>query len=246
MFIESKTCIYSTAPQLSEEWKRLRIGSLSASKITSLIGDSPFSKSPEESALECLGLTKPIFTKEAQARMKIGTDNEGLVREWYSKRIGIPIRELGLAIWKENPIFRSSLDGIYTIGDQNVGLEIKITDSMYKPLLLHHHSHHPKLNDVMNDEPQRKNNHIWLSHYDQMIQNMAISGLDRMDYVVVDWKTNQVYIEEVYPNNEQWKLLVEKGTKFYNRYVLPLSEQTGIKRYDPPYFNKEFECPKNG
>jgi hypothetical protein len=218
MWKESKTCWYSLAAQCTPEWDKLHVGCISASRNTTLIGRSKFSpETPEIAALECVGLHKKSFDSKALDRMSIGLKGEPIIRDWYSDYIGDKIEEVGIAVWKEDPRFRASLDGLY--GGGTKGVEFKITKELYEPLSQHLTS--------------SKNNHIWDTHYNQMIQCIAICGLDYIDYVVSSYNTNEVYIEKVYPDPERWKEIYIEGCKFLDQYVTPLMKEHGIERIDP-------------
>ena len=197
MWKESDTCYYSLEAQGTDLWKSLRIGRLTGSVINSYLGMSKFSQGEEESALQCLGLSKKEFTQDQIVNMEIGSKGEGLIRQWYSNYIGQPIEEVGLAVWKKDLRFGSSLDGLYG----NKGIEIKISKEVYNPLI--------------------ENGYIWPSHYDQMVQAMAISGLQSIDYIVAGHQTNQILIKTIYPDPERWKQLYTKGVEFLDNYVEP-------------------------
>ncbi len=64
--------------------------------------------------------------------MNLGNIYEGPVRDYLAKKLGSEIKETGFAIWKKDPRFGASLDGI--INDE-VGIEIKCPQRMYRPIL---------------------------------------------------------------------------------------------------------------
>jgi hypothetical protein len=222
---EATECWYSTAHQGSKLWEQLHIGALSASKLTTWLGKSKFSDTPEVSARQCVGLSSPTFSPEQQSRMQLGMQGESQLRDWYAQVIGQPIREVGIAVWKLNSAFRASLDGIY--GDRR-GVEFKITEQIYPPLVQYYQARNRGYHNLP------PHDHLWASHYNQMLQSMVVTGLQSMDYVVSGYRDNQVYIETLYPDLAYWDVeLYQPGVKFLQDYVAPLMRQHGILRIDP-------------
>jgi hypothetical protein len=218
-------CFFSTAEQGSDEWHKLRIASLSASKLTSWLGKSKFSLGFAESALECLGLRKQTFTPLQTWAMKIGSDSEPIVRKWFIQTSKRPIREVGVAVMKSNPIFRASLDGM----DDEGGIEIKVSSEIYFPLTSYRGYNVPEIG------------HMWESHYNQMMQSMAVTGLKKMDYIMTGYLKNEVYIQPILFNQDYWeKELYHPGVEFYQKWVIPLMEKNGIKRIDPYFLDTEY------
>lgn len=167
-WIESATCYFSTAPQCTKLWDELHIGTVSASKLSTWLGLTKFSEGPEESALQCVGLSKKTFNSEQLDRTQIGIAGEPIVRKWYSESIATPISEVGVAVWKKDPRFRASLDGMYTKDGVTRGVEIKVTDKVYWLLIQHFQA----LKKGVNNMPEHS--HIWDAHYNQMIQCIEI------------------------------------------------------------------------
>ena len=66
-----------------------------------------------------------------------------------------------------------------------------------------------------------------------MVQAMAISGLQSIDYIVAGHQTNQILIKTIYPDPERWKQLYTKGVEFLDNYVEPLILKHGINRINP-------------
>lgn len=236
-WIESDTCYYSTAPQMSPLWDKLHIGCISSSRVNTWLGRSKFSEGPVESAKQCVGLSKKSFNSQQLDVMQIGIDGEPKVRDWYSKTMGIDIKEVGIAVWKEDPFFRSSLDGFYTDknGDSH-GIEIKISKEIYWPLVSYNnHKTQGKKQVTPNwDKDTRKAMHIWGSHYDQMITSIKVCGLKSIDYIVCGHIDNNVYIEKVYPDEERWENVIYPGTMELRRdYIEPLMIKHDISRLDP-------------
>ncbi len=225
-WLETPTAFYSTASQCTPLWDALHIGSMSASRASTFLGMSKFSESKEECALQCVGLSKKSFNSEQLDRTQIGILGEPLLRTWYSNIIRIPIQEVGIAVWKKDSRFRASLDGIY---GQTRSVEFKVTDTLYWPLIEHFNALKKGLKT-----PPSKYEHIWNTHYNQMIQSMIITGRKSMDYIVAGYKKNLVYIEEIPANDEYWlQEIYPKAVEFLNSYVEPLMRQRNIQRIDP-------------
>lgn len=227
---ETETCYYSTAPQCTKLWDRLHIGAVSASKLSIWLGLSKFSEGPEESARQCVGLSVKTFNSTELDRTQAGIKGEPVLRSWYSGVIGEDIREVGVAVWKADPRFRASLDGIYGTGDSLYGVELKITDRVYWPLVQYYQARSRGLRNL----PDSPHVHIWDAHYNQMIQCMAIAGLKSIDYIVAGYGNNKVYIEKIFPDPDHWNdVLLPKGRQFIETYVTPLMTTHGIQRIDP-------------
>ena len=221
---QAETCIYSLEPQGTKLWDMLRIGCLTASRLTTFCGMSRFSdQSPEEYGLQCIGLSNKIFDSEQIERMEIGVKYEPVVRQWYSNLINHEIKEMGIGVWKQDTRFRASLDGLY---DSDKGIEIKVTKNIYWPLV--------KYNEDFNKGIEtHEKNHIWDTHYNQMIQCIHICNLKFIDYIVCGYEKNEVYIQRIYPNLDHWNMLYEKGLNFLDTYVQPLMKKHNINRIDP-------------
>lgn len=224
-WLENEHCYISNAPQGSEKWHKLRICAITGSTCSDYLGYSPFSsKDPKEAALRCVGLVKKEFTPEQLVRMKIGNEGEPIVRDYYSKHIGKQIDEVGIAIWKKDPRFRASLDGVYTNDDGDLcGVEIKIPRKVYNKLIVYKNT---------NPLPPG-HSHIWESHYNQMIQCIEIVGLKYIDYVVAGCDDGKMYVERIYPNSRYFNnVIYTPGVIFLDTYVKPLMELHKIERLD--------------
>lgn len=225
-WVETDTTYFSTARQCTPLWDELHTGALSASRISTYLGLSKFSETSEESALQCVGLSKKSFNSDQLDCTQIGVRGEPILRDWYSKIIGQPIEEVGIAIWKKDTRIRASLDGVY--GDKR-SVEFKITSDIYWPLIEHFRA-------MKNGTkpPPSKYEHIWTTHYNQMIQSMAVTGRTSMDYIVAGYKKNIVYMEEIPFDEKYWTTdLYPEAVNFYGKYIEPLMKEKDIKRIDP-------------
>jgi hypothetical protein len=228
-WVESETCYYSTADQCTPIWDQLHVGSISSSKINIWLGLSRFSEGDTESSKQCVGLSKKKFDSIQLNRMSIGIKGEPTVRDWYAKKIKYDISEVGIAVWKEDPRMRSSLDGIYTDsnGDKH-GIEIKIPKKVYWPLMQH-------FKESMSGKVLDKKDmsHIYGSHYDQMVMSMKVTGVKSMDYVVCGHESNEIFIQKIMPDEKRWNFLYDKAKLFFINKINPLMVKEGIKRIDP-------------
>ena len=104
--------------QRSPEWFEARRGRVTASKIPTII------RSPKQAMIDhirdCLRM-EPRF--KGNAATQYGTDTEPEAREWLSKHLGKPIKEVGFMTWPLDDHFGASPDGI--IEEDGTLIEIK-------------------------------------------------------------------------------------------------------------------------
>jgi len=192
---EHETYYISQAPQGSETWFNLRKGLLTASKVAGAGGKDYFNP-PEKVARHMLGYPDSPVPERNRAFMKHGIEFEPKIRQWYSKKFNVEVREVGLAVPKWDTRIGGSLDGRT---DQK-SIEIKAPQKMY-----------PKLQSYI-DNPfafdVNDHSYIYDSHYIQMQTNMAITNDTETDYVVYcDKKINIITVpfnqaywdDELYP-----------------------------------------------
>ncbi len=231
-----ETCIVSLNEQRSREWNSLRKCRITMS-IAAAVCDhlSPFFfdrfyGSKEELAKIIVGVSDKTSTEEELIRMQNGTDAEPFVREKYSELINKPIKEIGLAIWKQDYRIGASLDGEIS---ETEGIEIKAPQHMYRPLINHF--------DAVQKgfiPPPSYHSHIYTSHYDQMNGCGVITGKKVMHYVVMSLETKDVFVQEIPVDYEYWEeQQYPKIKKFYEEYVEPTMTKYGVRRFDPPLEN---------
>jgi hypothetical protein len=234
MWKEFATYYQSDSPQLSEDWFNLRLYSLTAGNSGNWSGRSKFSGDPNDEADYICGLKKKEFSSNNLYNMNNGIIGESELRKWDSENIlKLPLIEVGLSVWKKNPIFRGSLDADPNINStDNYGFfcEYKITqDDVYRPLVEYMESIKKGFKP-----PPYYNNHIFSSHYDQMTTNGIIHDRQYCHYVVKGFKTSNIYWENIPINYDHWeKILYPKGIQFYNKYIIPRMEKNNFKRIDP-------------
>jgi putative phage-type endonuclease len=202
-------------PQGSEEWYEIRKGRINASEFGSAVGHSIF-KTPNEVALNISQLKPYEFTDYSLKIMEHGTKTEPEAREWYTKKYNVEVIEIGSAIPKWCPYIASSLDG-EVVGESR-SIEIKCPMKMYKPI----NNYLEKLSRGW--KPSRYyHEHIWNTHYDQMIGGMAITEKQCCDYVVYCTPENVKFTYSVEFNERYWnEELYPKLIDFYNNKLKPL------------------------
>ena len=162
--------------QGSKDWLYMRKGRITMSNIGKIVGHAPYCTLTHEELGKCFrGLMKEDFSEEAKKRMDLGNQYEPLVRDTLAKKLGVEIKETGFAIWKKDPRFGASLDGII---NDDVGIEIKCPAKMYQPIK--NFIEKREKGEAKEDDFQ----HIWKSQYDQIIGNGVITGRKWMIFCV--------------------------------------------------------------
>jgi hypothetical protein len=224
-FEERKTCYIYQAPQSSEEWMSARYGAITASSISEICDRSFFNvkKSPQELALTICGLTQNSYCNNLSVALQDGILGEKYIREWFSTDIlKTPINEVGIALWKQDPFFRASLDGEALYNEEDIAIEIKIPGKINKKLIDVFHSWSKKLNNPHPDS------YIFRSHYDQMTAQCVITGKTGCYYVVACINDGTSFYQFIDTDYDLWNnVLFPKAKKFHTQYVLPV-----IKQYD--------------
>jgi hypothetical protein len=227
MWKEFETYNLSLHPQGTEEWKQLRQGRITMSNLSACTGRSMYKTEHEEISDIICNITKI----ESNAYMEHGVKMEPIIRDWYSKTILSPIKEVGLAVWKKDPRFGGSLDGEIMLDNETTeeGIEIKAPRKMYWKL-------------VEYIEAKKKgytfypghHEHVFNSHYDQMTGNAIITNKKAMHYIVVCSETQQAFIQRFPVDVELWENeLYPKACKFYDEYIQPKMTKLSINRIDP-------------
>lgn len=237
LFTIRNTCYVLNRPQMTGDkmsqesiyWRKCR---LSSSNIGIPSGRNQFSQADDYFAGKIVGIYQDNFTEYSKDCMMHGILQEPIIREKYSIEIGSDITEIGMAIWKKDIRFSGSLDGEI---DQNQGIEIKAPKyRMYKDLMMYVNGKSKGyISDNSRDLEEKKLNHIFESHYDQMICNAVITGKSKMHYVVMHPQTNVLYSDIIDIDIEHWNMLYKNGCHFYDYWIQPLMNQYGIKRLNP-------------
>jgi hypothetical protein len=221
-FEEQPTYFASLDEQGTEEWHNLRYGRITMSNISGCVGRASYYCDKNELARKICGLIKTPTNNY----MEHGITTEPIIRKWYSETIDKPIKEVGLAIWKNDYRFGGSLDGEINTEE---GIEIKAPNKMYHKLIEYIESKKKGYS-----YPTGYHEHIFNSHYDQMTGNAIITNKKYMHYVVVCTDTQQAFIQRFPVDTELWeKELYPKACAFYDSHIEPLLKEHNIKRIDP-------------
>mgnify|MGYP001312348496 CR=1 FL=1 len=205
-------------PQGGEEWdfiRRCRIASSRTGKIVL------FSKTEEEkvkTARIICGLEKEVFSDEAKDRMNVGVEYESTIRDSYTKTTGMKIFETGTCIFRQNPIFSGSPDGVFENGDV---LEIKITEKELPDFYCSDYSEIP----------------LW--YYYQMQSNMFILDSTKCHYVCYSRSSGKMYTRIIPYDHERYiNEVYIPCCIFYRDYIKPLIEQYCLKSPHQDYLER--------
>jgi hypothetical protein len=236
------TCWMSSDRQGTPDWGRKRIGCITASIISKVCGRDGFRReSPEEVAEIICGLSEKSFKPDQKILMQDGIRKEPSVRKWFSQEIiHYPIKEVGIAVWKEDPYMRASLDGeTLHIEEgkepQEAAIEIKIPRKLYD-----------RYRDVAESWTKGLNNphpesYIFNSHYDQMTAGSVITGKAGCYYIVADIsekeeeEDQEIFHQYIETDINLWNNILYPAAKaFRQKYVVPLLKKHGISVIMPP------------
>jgi hypothetical protein len=238
----NKKLYLHTAKQGTDAWKRARKGLIRPSDlgwkvqkdvpcIPTRITASKFSvcdiyepnrfETPEDYAMELIGLKEKEFTPTQLKNMQWGTDHEDEARIIYENYMHVNVRELGLVVPEWDIHIGVSVDGV-VLGTEGI-VEIKCPKKMYKPIL----NHVDSLNSGWEPPTKFYRGHIWKSHYDQMQGGMAILGKEWCDYLVYCKPEKYFYKERILFNPNYWNnCLYPQIKNFYTNILYPLIEDT--------------------
>jgi len=225
---EYPTYYLSTAPQGSQTWLDSRIGRITMSSLSSCTYRSGYKTLEEDIVNTIIGLKKLNEpSAESVMYMEHGVSMEPIIRTWFSEEIiKRPIKEVGLAVWKEDPRFGGSLDGEI---DCDEGIEIKAPKKMYWKLIEYIESKKKGFNFY-----HGYHEHVFNSHYDQMTGNGIITNKKYMYYIVVCSDNQQSFIQRFPVDKDLWnEILYPKACEFYNNLIEPKMKELNIKRIDP-------------
>lgn len=213
--INHERCLNIVCEQGTVEWDNIRKGRITMSSLGRIL---LFCKTEEEKhkyARIIARLEKEEFTEEALARMKIGVDYEETVRDSYSKHIQQHIYTTGTCIFRENPIFSGSVDGIIENGDI---IEIKIIEGDIPSFSCDDYSEIP----------------LWYQY--QMLGNMFITDSTMCHYVCYSRRSGKYYVRHFpYDHDRFINECYIPLCRYYKKYVLPVLLESGIRTPNEDY-----------
>ena len=213
--------------QGTSEWYGERCGYFTASEIHKLLvsgkGGEPFGETALTYILDKLGekiTGKPIESKDNTATLW-GKEHEPLAREWYCRKNGMIVDEVGFIKHPTIPNFGGSPDGItYKVGsgDEAGILEIKC------PFNYSNHLNHCLIPD------QEYFKKYYKEYYWQILANCLINNLKWADFVSFDPRMNQKYglfTLRIEPPVEDCNLLIsriEMANEQLNKFLTNLNK----------------------
>jgi hypothetical protein len=235
---ERSTYYLSSFSQDEPGWMKLRYGrntSGTISQICKYINDDSKESEKLELAQIVCGTSEKALRPSSETLKWDGVVYEKSFRQKLSTRFNVPIQEVGLAVWKRDPRFGCSIDGLMKIKvdgekEETVGIELKLPKEIYRSLI----EHLEALKKGFKFPPSY-HRHIFTSHYFQMISSAVIMGMQNFVYAVGCTTSSDVYVETIPTNQDLWdRVLYPSGCRFYDRYVAPEMRRHGLQRYDPP------------
>ena len=235
------------AEQRTPGWFQARKFRCTASKTSVFVtGKSQFSELEYEINL----LTGRELPPPPNHAMQMGTLNEEPTIEYYCKSTGFTHREVSLCvpIWHDeqlednfhaNWFIAGSPDGIISKGNLVGNLEVKYPQQLYRPLrekLFKLREFHPRTSYGKSGIKGVDNkSHIYVSHYMQMQQCMAITGNKWCSYVVGNAKkdsNNPMYTEKVkFRSNYFWNFMYPELVVFVENYIKPRMSKKDEKAF---------------
>lgn len=192
----------STAKQGSDEWKELRKGRTTASRV-----------------LEVILKPKSVHYQTPPNQAMIhGTEMEPIARQWYQEETGNQVEEVGIAIPKWDLRLGASSDGL--VGDDGM-IEIKCPLRMYDAIRTYFY---------LKDRGREGPNPVSPPHYAQIQMNLAVLDRDWCDYVV--YTDNDKFIYRVNRDRTYWDKLYQKikAVPDLGKRREPGQEDTGERR----------------
>lgn len=223
---------YSSAPQRSEAWFKLRIGKRTASRLEDWLSVSKAKASLGKPLKKRLDYEKELvyeqlfnvsYNNYISDAMNDGINLEEYARKEYERQTGNEVEEVGA--WF-NDFFVASPDG--AIGEDGL-LEIKIVrDNTFSDILSASAGAVHMVDTGEVDEkgkPILKGIYVLEKHWKQIQGGLWASGRKWCDYVVVNANTKKIAIVRVTPD-----------TEFHEWLALAIPEEFTIK---PEEFNTE-------
>ena len=225
-WVDYPTYYLSTAPQGTDQWLKDRIGRITMSSISSCTNRASYKQNPEDIVNNICGIKKEE-SHESLGYMEHGIKMEPVIRNWYSDTIlKKPIKEVGLAVWKNDVRFGGSLDGEI---DDEEGIEIKAPRKMYFKLIEYIESRKKGYSFYSGFH-----DHIFNSHYDQMTGNGVITNKKYMHYIVVCTDTQNAFVQRFPVDHDLWNnVLYPRAVDFYEKLIQPKMDELKLTVKDP-------------
>ena len=240
-FIDGETIFELQSEQRTEEWKLARIGRMTSSNVASCIGLSSFNTDLSTVALQVDGYIEKQFTEEQKINMQNGVEREPLAKLHCESAYSCEIKERNLLVPSWAPFIGDSPDGETVISfwegknyvqDKRAAVEFKCPKRMYRML-----EERLELREEKADVLEGDFSHIFPEHYVQCHMHMYCMNTQYCIYHVCDFNTEggKVFTEVIPFNTNFWLWCIERIGIFYEKYLLPLTRNTGFPI--PPSFS---------
>ena len=215
-WIEKERYLLHKSSQQTKEWFKARRGipskseevvipRLTASVFSKALNRSTYFSTEDEVIKSLLYGLEPERTPYIKKIMADGASNESKAREWYEKKTGTKVTEVGLCVPKWNLHLGASVDGVVADGI----IEIKCPPVMFLGIVEYEQE---VAKGMKMDEMYYK--HIIPDYYDQMQGSMAILNVKWCDYIVYSITEDRYFLYRVLFNPVYWKQLHTDLKKF--------------------------------
>lgn len=206
---------------LSTYWKEQRLGAVTASNIHKA---AHYSGDVEDNYVVQLIMGTATF--KGNLATQYGQQHEAVARKLYTiqmkkKHISLKVKPTGIFINKDNPILRSSPDGIVTCKCCGTGVaEIKcpyknsVRSKTAKEIAVdgkyHIYVGHDKMLHLKQNSP-------W---YTQIQAHLLVTGYPWCDFIMLTEKSPCLMIERIYFDRD-FEEIKKKALVFYEKFILP-------------------------
>lgn len=211
--------------QHTPEWYRFRLGRITGSMAGLLMKSSkskPFTDTAEtylyqlaaERTMDSRFVTNDTLLQEyidysdiSTRAMRFGTDQEPIARLMYSSVYNVTVEEVGSIQHPTLGFFASSPDGIWSIGGQQICLEIKCPNQSTFIKYAHQIKDAPSLKST---KPE---------YYWQCLAHMAVTGAIRTDFTAFcPWQQNPLHIVPVHRDEVEITQLLDR-VQLANQFI---------------------------
>lgn len=131
--------------------------------------------------------------------MRFGTEQEPIARLMYASVKQVTVEEVGSIPHPSLGFFASSPDGLYTVDDQKVCVEIKCPNQNTFMRYAH----------LIRDAKSLKS--VKPEYYWQCVSHMAVTGADCTDFVAYSpWQSEPLHIVRIKRDESEINLLIER------------------------------------